>query len=80
MSDNDFKRNASGYFDPTAFEAVKKVQTEERIKDLIGVIRYITRLAGFEIEGRITFRDKKTGILLSDNYSLDGKRKRHVHK
>ena len=24
MSDNDFKRNASGYFDPTTFEAAKK--------------------------------------------------------
>lgn len=67
MSDNDFKRNASGYFDPTTFEAAKKVQTEERIKDLIGVIRYITRLAGFEIEGRITFRDKKTGKIWRQN-------------
>lgn len=63
MSDNDFKRNASGYYDPTAYDAAKKIQTEERIKDLLGVIRYVTRLAGFEIEGRITFRDKKTGKL-----------------
>lgn len=63
MADNEFKRNASGYYDPTAYEAAKNVQTEERIKDLLGVIRYITRLAGFEIEGRITFKDKKTGKL-----------------
>jgi len=63
MCDNDFKRNSSGYYDPTAWKAAEKVQTEERIKDLLGVIRYVTRLAGFEIEGRITFRDKKTGKL-----------------
>lgn len=63
MCDNDFKRNASGYYDPTAWKATEKIQTEERIKDLLGVIRYVTRLAGFEIEGRITFRDKKTGKL-----------------
>lgn len=63
MPDNDFKRNTSGYFDPTAWEAAKKIDTEERIKQLINVIRYIVRLAGFEIEGRIAFRDKKTGKL-----------------
>lgn len=63
MPDNDFKRNSSGYYDPTAYLAAEKIQTEERIRDLLGVIRYVTRLAGFEIEGRITFRDKKTGKL-----------------
>ena len=63
MMADEFKHNASGYYDPTAWRATENIQTEERIKDLLGVIRYVTRLAGFEIEGRIAFRDKKTGKL-----------------
>lgn len=59
--EKDFKRNSSGYFDPTAFEAVKRIDSEDRVSKLMSVIRYVTQLAGFEIQGRITFVDKKTG-------------------
>lgn len=59
--EKDFKHNSSGYFDPTAFEAVKRIDAEDRVSKLMSVIRYVTTLAGFEIQGRITFVDKKTG-------------------
>lgn len=59
--EKDFKRNSSGYIDPTAFEAIKRISVEDRLSKLMSVIRYVTQLAGFEIQGRITFVDKKTG-------------------
>ena len=59
-------KNHEGYTDPTAYNAIKKVNKEEleesdRFHDLLDTIFYITELAGFEIEGRIVFKDKKTG-------------------
>lgn len=62
MSDNDLKKNLSGYSDPTAYEAIKNVEVEcGRFNKLLHTIFYICELAGFEIEGRIVLRDKKTG-------------------
>jgi hypothetical protein len=61
----DPRRNASGYMDPTAYEAIRNVEreaeAEERFKKLLNTIFYITELAGFHIEGRLVIRDKKTG-------------------
>lgn len=65
MSDKDIKYNASGYYDPTAYEAIKNMQrdeaTEERIKKFMSTVNYIANLAGFHIENRIELKDKKTG-------------------
>lgn len=61
----DPRRNASGYMDLTAFEAIKNVDreadAEARFKKLLSTIFYICDLAGFHIEGRLEIRDKKTG-------------------
>lgn len=61
----DPRRNASGYMDQTAYEAIRNVEreaeAETRYKKLISTIFYICDLAGFHIEGRLTIRDKKTG-------------------
>ena len=61
----DPRRNASGYMDLTAFEAIKNVDreadAEKRYKKLLSTIFYICDLAGFHIEGRLEIRDKKTG-------------------
>lgn len=61
----DPRRNASGYMDLTAFEAIRNVEreaeAEERFKKLLNTIFYICELAGFRIEGRIVLQDKKTG-------------------
>jgi hypothetical protein len=61
----DPRRNASGYMDMTAYEAIKNVdreaEAEKRYKKLLSTIFYICDLAGFHIEGRLEIRDKKTG-------------------
>lgn len=55
-------KNKEGYADPTAHEAVLRLEAEDaRVKTLIHVVRHVCSLAGFEIEGRITLVDKETG-------------------
>lgn len=62
MAENNLKRNASGCLDLTAYEAIKKAESEdERFHKLLYTIFYICKLAGFEIEGRIALIDKRTG-------------------
>ena len=59
---NEEMKNASGYVDQTAYEAIKTTDTDnERFHKLLATIFYITELAGFHIEGRIKFVDKRTG-------------------
>ena len=61
MYDN-IRKNAEGYSDPTAYEVLKKAKEEESlVHDLIHCIRFICKLAGYNIEGRITFVNRKTG-------------------
>ena len=36
-------------------------EQERRIRHLMHIIREAAHLAGFEVVGRITFKDKKTG-------------------
>ena len=58
---NKDKLNGSGCKDFTAYEALRNVEREEQFKKLLSTIFYITKLAGFSIEGRIVLKDKKTG-------------------
>ena len=59
---NDLKRNASGYIDPTAYEAISNIESEnERFKKLLNSIFNICDLADFEIMGRIVLVDKRSG-------------------
>lgn len=59
---DDLKRNASGYYDPTAYVAIKKVDEEdEKFHKLLHTIFYICKIAGFELKGRITLVDLETG-------------------
>lgn len=68
--DNRPGRNAEGYPDPTAGAAWNNIRREERqqeaermavISNLIPVMKQTAELAGFEIVGRITLKDKATG-------------------
>ena len=60
--DREIKRNASGYIDPTAYQAIKTVDDEtERFQKLLNTIFYICDLAGFHIEERIVIKDRRTG-------------------
>lgn len=64
-------RNQEGYADPTANGAIGKVirerneaerhESEKRANDLIKVLKYIIRSAGFELTERIQLKDTKTG-------------------
>lgn len=58
----DLKKNGSGYYDPTAYKAIRKADIErERFMKLLDTIFTICEYAGFHVEGRITLKDKKTG-------------------
>jgi hypothetical protein len=59
-------KNAEGYNDPTANKAMTKVIREERelqrrVDLLIGVMRNIAELAGFDLVARIAVKDRKSG-------------------
>lgn len=62
---NDLKKNGSGYPDPTAYEAIKHIEgdSEDNIRfyKLLHTIFHICEIAGFELKGRVTIRDRKTG-------------------
>lgn len=54
--------NSSGLPDPTAYAATKPITEEEqRVSDLVRVLKYIIRLAGFELINRMEFRDRRSG-------------------
>lgn len=64
-------KNAEGYSDPTPGEAMSNIRREQRqqetaerlavISKLIPILKQTAELAGFEVVGRITLRDKETG-------------------
>lgn len=59
---SDGKHNEYGYSDPTASEALRSLSREEqKLGKLLRIIFAACDLAGFELEGRITLIDKKTG-------------------
>ena len=65
---SDPKRNAEGYLDLTAYEALKRVDKSEHNDDdyarfhvLIHSIFRLCKIAGFQIEGRIVLKDMQSG-------------------
>lgn len=55
-------QNQSGCNDPTGYAATKPITEEEQqVAELMKHIKYITRLAGYEIINRIEFRNKNSG-------------------
>ena len=64
-------KNQEGYADPTATIAVGKVtreqtefeiqESERRVNELIKVLKYTVRVAGFELTDRIQLKDIRTG-------------------
>ena len=58
---NDCRRNAEGYSDPTAYEALKNMEQEdERFHKLLDTIFALCELSDFHIEERIVIKDKRT--------------------
>lgn len=62
----DYNRNAAGYVDLTATEAIEKVDREEaerqkRISLFVCTIKQIAELSGFKILNRIEILDERSG-------------------
>ena len=54
--------NSSGCADPTAYADTRTIsRDEQRVTDLVHCIRYIAKMAGFEIINRVEFREPKRG-------------------
>lgn len=55
-----------GYADPTAYHGLKPIikeddEQQKRLNTLIFVLKYIIRLAGFELLNRIELKDRRSG-------------------
>lgn len=70
MATDRMDKNAEGYADPTAGTAWRNMRKAEKqkeaerlavISNLIPVMKQTAELAGFEVVGRITLKDKVTG-------------------
>lgn len=60
--DENLRKNHEGYSDPTSYEALNNLCAEEkRFHKLLNTIFYISEMAGFEIQNRVIFVDKRTG-------------------
>lgn len=58
--------NSEGYADSTAYSGTKNIikeesETERRASELIKILKFIIRLAGFELIERVKIKDTKTG-------------------
>ena len=54
-------QNGEGYADPTAYHALKNIEDEKKVTELIFVLKWIINKCGFELVERIQLRDKKNG-------------------
>lgn len=62
MAKDDLRRNAEGYLDPTAYEAMRNIERDEdRFYKLLDTIFTLCELSDFHIEERIVIKDKRTG-------------------
>lgn len=62
MGDRELKKNAEGYPDPTAYEAICNVEAENlRFRRTLRAIYNVVELAGFEVDGPIVLVDKRSG-------------------
>lgn len=70
MIAKDDRKNAEGYNDPTAYNAIKNVEQEQdkddmRFHQLLNTLFSLCELADFHIEGRVVLKDKRTGKVWS---------------
>ena len=61
-------KNTEGYADPTAGAAIIQAEPRPKTKEynpevtaLVNILKQILDIAGYEIVGRVTLRDKDTG-------------------
>lgn len=57
----DLRKNDSGCLDPTAFQAIVNLESEDKkANELFTTILHMCRLAGFDIVGTVILEHKKT--------------------
>ena len=61
MTAKDDRKNAEGYNDPTAYNAIKNIEQEQDKDQLLNMLFSLCELADFHIEGRVVLKDKRTG-------------------
>lgn len=62
MTKDDLRKNAAGYSDSTAYQAIHNMDMEEeRFHKLLDTIFALCELSDFHIEERIVIKDKRTG-------------------
>ncbi len=76
MKSDNLRKNGSGYYDPTAYQAIMNAdrddenidrddenidRDDENFHKLLFTIFNLCELSGFRIEGRIVLVDKETG-------------------
>lgn len=66
MPDYGLRKNREGYNDPTAYTGMSNIireenETQRRVNALIGALKSLIDLAGFDLLCRIEIRDSKTG-------------------
>ena len=55
-------QNSSGCNDPTAYSATRPISDEEqRVTELVKVLKIIIRWAGFELINRVELRERRSG-------------------
>ena len=64
MTAKDDRKNAEGYNDPTAYNAIKNVEQEQdkddvRFHQLLNTMFSLCELADFHIEGRVVLKIKE---------------------
>ncbi len=58
----DLRKNAEGYSDPTAYEAMKNANRDlDRLQKLLAAIFAVCEAADFHVEERIVLKDKRNG-------------------
>ena len=66
MPDYGLRKNREGYNDPTAYAGMSNIIRDEnealrRANALVGALKSLIDLAGFDLVARIQIRDRKTG-------------------
>jgi hypothetical protein len=65
IHNTDPRKNAEGYPDPTAYEAIKRIEYSDpeatHFYRVIGCIRRIVELSGYTLEEKVVLRDVRTG-------------------
>lgn len=61
---NDLKHNGSGYRDVVAERAIRAADKQpQEVTELVDIFKRLADLQGYEIHGRIAFKDKHSGIV-----------------